>query len=36
MKLVVASSTTLHTFGDESWEQYPAAFPRIVTLLLLP
>lgn len=31
--LVVASSTTLHTFGDESWEQYPAAFRRIVTLL---
>lgn len=31
--LVVASSTTLHSFGDESWEQYPAAFQRIVTLL---
>ena len=31
--LVVASSTTMHTFGDESWEQYPAAFQRIVTLL---
>jgi phosphodiesterase/alkaline phosphatase D-like protein len=31
--LLVASSTTLHTFGDESWEQYPAAFRRIVSLL---
>ena len=31
--LVIASSTTLHTFGDESWEQYPAAFERLVTLL---
>ncbi|MSO99610.1 MAG: hypothetical protein EXR07_00960 [Acetobacteraceae bacterium] len=31
--LVIASSTTLHTFGDESWEQYPAAFHRLVDLL---
>lgn len=31
--LVVASSTTLHTFADESWEQYPGAFKRIVKLL---
>lgn len=31
--LIVASSTTLHTFGDESWEQYPGAFRRIVHLL---
>lgn len=31
--LVVASSSTVHTFGDESWEQYPAAFGRIRTLL---
>ena len=32
--LLVASSTTLHTFGDESWEQYPAAFQRLTQLLL--
>ncbi len=31
--LVIASSTTLHTFGDESWEQYPTAFRRLVALL---
>jgi phosphodiesterase/alkaline phosphatase D-like protein len=31
--LVIGSSTTLHTFGDESWEQYPAAFQRISQLL---
>lgn len=31
--LMFASSTTLHTFADESWEQYPAAFRRIVALL---
>jgi phosphodiesterase/alkaline phosphatase D-like protein len=31
--LLLASSTTLHTFGDESWEQYPAAFSRLVQLL---
>lgn len=31
--LVVASSTTVHTFGDESWEQYPGAFQRLVKLL---
>lgn len=31
--LLIASSTTLHTFGDESWEQYPAAFERITMLL---
>jgi phosphodiesterase/alkaline phosphatase D-like protein len=31
--LVIASSTTLHTFGDESWEQYPGAFNRLVNLL---
>lgn len=31
--LMFASSTTLHTFADESWEQYPAAFHRIVSLL---
>ena len=31
--LLVASSTTLHTFGDESWEQYPAAFRRLTQLL---
>lgn len=29
----VASSTTFHTFGDESWEQYPAAFARLAGLL---
>lgn len=31
--ILVASSTTLHTFGDESWEQYPGAFQRMVGLL---
>lgn len=31
--LVLASSTTLHTFADESWEQYPGAFARLVQLL---
>ena len=31
--LVVASSTTLHIFADESWEQYPGAFQRMVQLL---
>jgi alkaline phosphatase D len=31
--LVIASSTTLHAFGDQSWEQYPAAFTRLVRLL---
>ena len=31
--IVLGSSTTLHTFGDESWEQYPAAFRRLVDLL---
>lgn len=31
--LVIGSSTTLHAFGDESWEQYPAAFRRISRLL---
>lgn len=31
--LVVASSTTLHTFAGESWEQYPGAFARLVKLL---
>ena len=27
--LVIASSTTLHSFVDRSWEQYPAAFARM-------
>lgn len=31
--LVVASSTTFHQFGDESWEQYPAAFERLRALI---
>ena len=31
--LLVASSTTLHAFGDQSWEQYPAAFKRMTALL---
>ncbi len=31
--LIVASSTTFHTFGDESWEQYPTAFERMRALL---
>jgi PhoD-like phosphatase len=32
--LMLASSATVHTFADESWEQYPAAFQRIVSLLI--
>lgn len=31
--IVVASSTTFHRFGDESWEQYPSAFDRMRTLM---
>ncbi len=31
--MVIASSTTVHTFASESWEQYPAAFARITQLL---
>ncbi|MCK6376684.1 MAG: alkaline phosphatase D family protein [Zoogloea sp.] len=31
--LMVVSSTTFHTFGDESWEQYPQAFDRMRQLL---
>ncbi len=31
--LVLASSTTFHCFGDQSWEQYPAAFQRLRRLL---
>lgn len=31
--LVVASSTTGHTWGNESWEQYPSAFKRLRGLL---
>lgn len=31
--LVLASSTTFHQFGDESWEQYPAAFERLRALI---
>lgn len=31
--LVFASSTTFHQFGDESWEQYPAAFERLRALI---
>jgi alkaline phosphatase D len=31
--LVVASSTTAHKIGDESWEQYPAAFDRLRRLV---
>jgi len=31
--LVVASSTTFHAFADESWEEYPAAFSRLRSLL---
>jgi len=31
--LVVASSTTFHAFGDQSWEQYPSAFERMRSLL---
>lgn len=31
--VVVASGTTGHAFGDESWEQYPGAFERLRGLL---
>ena len=31
--LVIASSTTVHTWGTESWEHYPAAFSRLRQLL---
>lgn len=31
--LIIASSTTFHSFGDESWEQYPGAFDRMRSLL---
>jgi alkaline phosphatase D len=31
--LIVASSTTYHEYGDESWEQYPSAFNRMRALL---
>lgn len=31
--LLVASGTTAHRFGAESWEQYPAAFQRLRSLL---
>ena len=31
--LVVSSSTTFHSFGNESWEQYPSAFERMRGLL---
>lgn len=31
--LLVASSTTFHSFGDESWEQYPGAFDRMRALI---
>jgi phosphodiesterase/alkaline phosphatase D-like protein len=31
--VLIASSTTLHAFGDQHWEQYPAAFKRMVSLL---
>jgi alkaline phosphatase D len=31
--LLVASSTTLHRYGDASWEQYPAAFERMRNVL---
>jgi phosphodiesterase/alkaline phosphatase D-like protein len=31
--LLVASSTTVHRFADESWAQYPAAFQRLLRLL---
>ena len=30
---IIASSTTLHTFADESWEQYPSAFRRMVQMI---
>jgi phosphodiesterase/alkaline phosphatase D-like protein len=31
--IILASSTTFHRFGDESWEDYPAAFERLRGLL---
>lgn len=31
--LLVASSTTIHTWGDESWEDYPGAFDRLRRLI---
>src|SRR5262245_47642864 len=31
--LVIGSSTTFHAFADESWEEHPAAFERLRTLL---
>ena len=31
--LLLASATTLHNFGHQSWEHYPAAFERMTTLL---
>lgn len=31
--LLIASSTTFHTWGDESWEDYPAAFDRMRRLI---
>ena len=31
--LVVRSSTTFHSFGDESWQQYPSAFEQMRGLL---
>jgi alkaline phosphatase D len=31
--LLVASGTTVHRWGDESWEQYPAAFERLRALI---
>lgn len=31
--VVLASSSNFHRFGDEAWEQYPAAFERLRQLL---
>ncbi|GAA5166288.1 alkaline phosphatase D family protein [Viridibacterium curvum] len=31
--LVIVSSTTIHQFGDESWEQYRGAFERLRNLI---
>jgi alkaline phosphatase D len=31
--LLVASGTTVHRWGDESWEQYPGAFQRLLQLV---
>ena len=31
--LVVRSSTTFHSFGDESWQQYPSGFEQMRGLL---